>query len=549
MLQPIDRHALGTQIDKFVARPGLRGVDVYVRRVTEQDIGTTLDGGEPSTAATADPVPVIEPRLVGTSSVLVEVAVQHRQSRNIWSHFLRDVNRVSVLVVADLGIYFGLRELIRGLRHGWLGIEAAQWTGWAFPTGFLGGLRFAGALVVSLAIAGCYGAGDARRDSSRLLAGSALAALMSLYGGLWGSALGLTLLRGAAVTAVFALGLTAGRSLIHAVVWRLRPRLGVARAIVVAHTDADWRDLAQLIRRIRDFVVVGNVTLDANGNGAVHPRLRTLGKDIDACRAETVLLWGDLTNEEFAYAVDVALATGCRLLAAARTSFGGVEPRGVWIGGRQLVELTPPSLRGWQLALKRGLDLVGSALGLLVLVPVMLLLGLVIKLESPGPAVFVQKRVGAKGRLFRCLKFRSMKRDAEHVLRADATLYGKYLANHFKLPEREDPRLTRVGRFLRTTSLDELPQLFNVLLGQMSLVGPRPIVPAELDHYGHEAALVLMSLKPGITGAWAVSGRSEIGYPDRAQVELEYIRRWSLLSDVGILVRTIPAVLRRRGAH
>ena len=522
-----------------------------MRPVTEQETATTLDGAEPLAAANPVPVAATGPRLIGTSSVLVEVAVQRRQSRNIWSHFLRDVNRVSVLVAADLGIYFGLREVIRELRGGWLGVEAAQWTGWAFPTGFLGGLRFAGALILSLAITGCYGAGDARRDSSRLLAGSALAALISLYGGLWGSELGLTLVRGVAVTVVFALGLTAGRSLIHAVVWRLRPRLGVARAIVVAHTDADWRDLAQLIRRIRDFVVVGNVTLDANGNGngAVHPRLRTLGRDIDACRAETVLLWGDLTNDEFAYAVDVALATGCRLLAAARTSFGGVEPRGVWIGGRQLVELTPPSLRGWQLALKRGLDLVGAALGLLVLVPVMLLLGLVIKLESPGPAVFMQRRVGAKGRLFRCLKFRSMKRDAEQVLRADAALYRKYLANHFKLPEHEDPRLTRVGRFLRKTSLDELPQLFNVLLGQMSLVGPRPIVPAELDHYGHEAALVLMSLKPGITGAWAVSGRSEIGYPDRAQVELEYIRRWSLLSDLGILARTIPAVLRRRGAH
>jgi lipopolysaccharide/colanic/teichoic acid biosynthesis glycosyltransferase len=157
--------------------------------------------------------------------------------------------------------------------------------------------------------------------------------------------------------------------------------------------------------------------------------------------------------------------------------------------------------------------------------------------------------VGAKGRLFRCFKFRSMKRDAEQILRADAALCQKYLTNHFKLPEHEDPRLTRVGRFLRKTSLDELPQLINVLLGQMSLVGPRPIVPAELDHYRHEAALVFMSLKPGITGAWAVSGRSEIGYPDRALLELEYIRRWSLLSDIAILVRTVPAVLRRRGAH
>jgi lipopolysaccharide/colanic/teichoic acid biosynthesis glycosyltransferase len=515
------------------------------------DSGETDVAGTPAVEAGAPALAPVSPQpgTPGTSSVLVEVAVQRRQSRNIWSHFLRDVNRISVLVAADLGVYFGLRELIRAVRHGWWGVQAAEWTGWAFPTGFLGGLRFAGALILSLAVAGCYGAGDARRDSSRLLTGTALAALISLYGGLWGPELGLTLLRGVAVTAVFVMALTGGRTLINAAVWRLRPRIGTARAIVVAHTDADWRDLAQLIRRIRDFVVVGNVTLDAHTNGAVHPRLRTLGQDIDACRAETVLLWGNLTNDEFAYAVDVALATGCRLLAAARTSFGGVEPRGVWIGGRQLVELTPPSLRGWQLALKRGLDVLGAGLGLLVLAPVMLILALIVRLDSPGPAVFVQKRVGAKGRLFRCFKFRSMKQNAEQILRADPELYAKYLANHFKLPEHADPRLTGIGRFLRKTSLDELPQLLNVLMGQMSLVGPRPIVPAELDHYGHEAALVFMSLKPGVTGAWAVSGRSEVGYPDRAQMELEYIRRWSLLSDIGILLRTVPAVLRRRGAH
>jgi lipopolysaccharide/colanic/teichoic acid biosynthesis glycosyltransferase len=260
------------------------------------------------------------------------------------------------------------------------------------------------------------------------------------------------------------------------------------------------------------------------------------------------LLWGELSDEEFAYAIDVALSTGCRVLAANRT-FGGLEPRGLWLGGRQLLELTPPSLRGWQLALKRAVDLVGAVTGLVLLAPVMLLLAIIVRLESPGPAIFAQRRVGPRGRLFWCFKFRSMRQDAERLLRANPQLYQQYLANHFKLPEDTDPRLTRVGRLLRKASLDELPQLVNVLLGQMSLVGPRPIVPAELEHYGHDAALVFMSLKPGMTGAWAVNGRSEVGYPDRAQLELEYIRRWSLWSDLGILARTLPAVLRRTGAH
>ena len=141
-----------------------------------------------------------------------------------------------------------------------------------------------------------------------------------------------------------------------------------------------------------------------------------------------------------------------------------------------------------------------------------------------------------------------MCQDAEQILRADPELYGMYLNNHFKMPEDEDSRITRVGRFLRRTSLDELPQLLNVVMGQMSLVGPRPIVEEELEHYGHCAALFL-SLKPGMTGVWAVNGRSKVGYPDRVDMELQYIRRWSLVDDLSILAWTIPAVLRGGGAH
>jgi lipopolysaccharide/colanic/teichoic acid biosynthesis glycosyltransferase len=517
------------------------------RPVANQELEQRVAAGAEATPV-RPPTLVVESTPAAPSSAVIEPAVQHRQSQNIWNHFLRALNRITVLVVSDLLLCLALGTGLRAVRAGWLGTDLAQLAGWLFPAGLLGGVRLAGALILSLAIAGTYRAGDARRDGSRLLSGTALAVLISLYPALWSSAVGLTLVRGVAVIAVFALGLTASRSLVNAVVWRLRPRLGVARALVVAHGDTHWREMASL-RRIRDFVVVGHVTLDGHANGGVNPRLRTLGKAIDACRAETVLLWGDLSEEEFAYAVDVALATGCQLLAAARTAFGGVEPRGVWIGGRQLIELTPPSLRGWQLALKRAMDLGGAVAGLALLGPVMLVLAAIVRLDSAGPALFVQRRVGAKGRLFHCFKFRSMKQDAEQILRANPELYRKYLASHFKLPERDDPRLTRVGRFLRKTSLDELPQLFNVLLGQMSLVGPRPIVPAELEHYGYEAALVFMSLKPGMTGAWAVNGRSKVGYPGRAQMELDYIRRWSLLGDLAILLRTVPAVLGGRGAH
>jgi lipopolysaccharide/colanic/teichoic acid biosynthesis glycosyltransferase len=141
-----------------------------------------------------------------------------------------------------------------------------------------------------------------------------------------------------------------------------------------------------------------------------------------------------------------------------------------------------------------------------------------------------------------------MRVDAEDVLRRDPAVRARYIANGYKLPAAEDPRITTIGRFLRCTSLDELPQLFNVMRGEMSLVGPRPIVPAELVEYGDSAAEFLAAI-PGITGRWQVSGRSNLFYPERAAVELEYITGWSLSEDVRILLRTLPVVLSRTGAH
>ncbi len=180
--------------------------------------------------------------------------------------------------------------------------------------------------------------------------------------------------------------------------------------------------------------------------------------------------------------------------------------------------------------------------------PVMAAIAVAVRLGSPGPAVFGQRRLGRHGKSFRCYKFRSMYRDAELRLRNDAALYEEYVRNGYKLPPDKDARITPIGRFLRKTSLDELPQLWNVLTGDMSLVGPRPIVPDEILHYDAEAPMLLL-LKPGMTGAWQVSGRSELRYPERTTVELEYVQNWSLKRDLAILLRTVPAVLAQRGAH
>ncbi|GIO10603.1 exopolysaccharide biosynthesis protein [Cohnella xylanilytica] len=198
---------------------------------------------------------------------------------------------------------------------------------------------------------------------------------------------------------------------------------------------------------------------------------------------------------------------------------------------------------------KRLLDVAGALAGLIVLSPAILLIALAVKLSDPGgPILFRQNRIGKDYKTFRIYKFRSMVHNAEEVLKRDPKLHAKYILNNYKLDPDEDPRITAIGRILRKTSLDEIPQLFNVLAGSMSLVGPRPVVREELDNYGDRAS-ELLSVQPGVTGYWQVSGRSNVGYPERADLELHYVSRKSLRFDLSILLRTVLVVLLRRGAY
>jgi lipopolysaccharide/colanic/teichoic acid biosynthesis glycosyltransferase len=198
-------------------------------------------------------------------------------------------------------------------------------------------------------------------------------------------------------------------------------------------------------------------------------------------------------------------------------------------------------------AVRRVLDLAIALVTIAALSPILLTLAIAIKLDSRGPVLFAHRRLGRNGRHFDCLKFRTMEMDAEHRVFHDEELRHHYVSNHFKIPLHLDPRVTRLGRFLRRSSLDELPQLWNVVKGEMALVGPRPIVALEATHYGDQLN-TLLSVRPGITGSWAVGGRSELGYPERVDVELSYVRTRSFLSDLAILVRTPWAVLTQRGA-
>ena len=212
------------------------------------------------------------------------------------------------------------------------------------------------------------------------------------------------------------------------------------------------------------------------------------------------------------------------------------------IAGRSYLGFAPVARVSWG---KRAFDLLAGGLILLGCAPILLLIALAIKVDSPGPIFFRQERVGKDGRRFMMLKFRSMRRDADRLL---AELRDRNEASGPLFKMRNDPRVTRVGRILRRASLDELPQLFNVLRGEMSLVGPRPPLQREVADYEDWQHGRLRAV-PGMTGLWQVSGRSDVPFHDMVRLDLHYIRNWSLALDLEIMLRTIPAVLGNRGAY
>jgi exopolysaccharide biosynthesis polyprenyl glycosylphosphotransferase len=213
--------------------------------------------------------------------------------------------------------------------------------------------------------------------------------------------------------------------------------------------------------------------------------------------------------------------------------------------GLPLLSIEEPDFSGWKRVLKGALDRVGAALVILLIAPVLLVIALAVRCTSPGPVLYRQERVGAHGRRYTMLKFRSMAVGAEaRVQELQARNEGHGLL--FKL--RDDPRVTPVGRWLRRFSLDELPQLFNVLTGSMSLVGPRPPLPHEVEHYDSSIRRRLL-VKPGLTGLWQISGRSDLSWEESVRLDLRYVENWSLALDLLILWKTAAAVIRSRGAY
>ena len=481
----------------------------------------------------------------------VRLRLQRRAPENLRHHGRRGAVRLAVLIAADVVAFGLMRGLVRAVRDDQvLGSTVAQGIEAAFPGGALNGWEFAVALFVGLFVAGNYGQGDKRRDAARLFAGCALATALPLWTALFTRGVEPVLLQYAATVVLVWLGLVAERLTINRIAARVRPpeRDAVDTLFVGPAGDCFEAVSSPAFETGTDYRPIGFVDVQIPPAPGALGHVSDIPVLLAASGAQVVALCGYLTNSQFREVVDSALAGGCQVLSVPRAAeIAGVHPTTVWRRGQPLVQLTAPSLKGPQLIAKRVLDLIGAVVGLVVLSPILAVLAVLIKLGSRGPVFFTQERVGRGGRNFKIYKLRTMVDGAE-AKRDELLSQSVYRDPRlFKMPG--DPRMTRLGRWLRRTSLDELPQLINVLRGEMSLVGPRPPLPSEVVLYeAHHYSR--FDVKPGITGPWQVAGRNQVTDFERVvALETTYIREWSLFRDLAILLRTVPAVLQMRGAH
>ena len=455
-----------------------------------------------------------------------------------------------MLVAADITVFMMMRGIIRAIRdRGLLGDTSAAVMSELLPKGILSGAQFGVALLIGLLVTGNYGEGDARRDPAQLLRGALLAAALPLWMQLWN--LGPELVLGwYVVTAVLVwLGLLVERMTIDRAVALVRPPDRDALATIMVGRPSECRDFSKskLFHGRGEFRVIGFVDSAATTNATALGAVADLRRLIHERRAEAVVICGTLSDSMFDQVVDAALSGGCELASIPRgVGAVAVRPTLVWRQGEPLMMLAAPALKAQQLMIKRIVDIVGAGIGLLLLSPIFLAIAALIKFDSHGPILFQQQRVGLGGRVFGMFKFRTMGVNAD-LQKADlAHLNQTGDPRLFKIPD--DPRITRVGVWLRRWSLDEFPQLLNVLLGDMSLVGPRPFFPEDLAQYeAHH--FDRLGASPGMTGLWQVSGRSAvIDFEEVVRLDRDYIERWSLALDLRILLMTLPAVFRRTGA-
>jgi exopolysaccharide biosynthesis polyprenyl glycosylphosphotransferase len=327
---------------------------------------------------------------------------------------------------------------------------------------------------------------------------------------------------------------------------RLLHAAGYQRRAVLVGSGSHIDAVAHALRGSREVNAFGYVSLSTRSSEGLKDfgSLENLERNFDSID-EVLIADPAFPQDEAFELVDRCHSHGIRVRVAPST-MEILMDRVEFVPGQSLplFELKPPVFDGVDFAIKRAFDLIGSIILLTLLSPLLLVIAIAIKLNSPGPVLFRSSRQGIGARTFPCLKFRTMGHGAERM-QDELEEHNEMAGALFKI--REDPRVTSVGSFLRRWSLDELPQLLNVLRGEMSLVGPRPLPERDyerLEDWHRKRYMVL----PGMTGLWQVSGRSELDFDELVRLDFLYLERWSVFLDLTILLKTIPAVIRARGA-
>ncbi|WP_422758691.1 sugar transferase [Paenarthrobacter sp. C1] len=350
--------------------------------------------------------------------------------------------------------------------------------------------------------------------------------------------------------------------------WLLRQHLSVARRggqsmsrLLLLGGPSAIAHLASSLHGAKHsgYLPVAAYTPGAAGNMTIEPDsgLPILGHEpdthsvlaaIDSCQADAVAVSAGVqlhpqTIRHLGW--ELAARNIALIMAPALTDIAGPRIHTQQVAGLPLIHVTTPTLEGGQRVAKRLFDIGVSGILIVLVAPLLSIIALLIKFDSRGPVLFRQERVGKEGKHFQMLKFRSMVVDAEARL---ADLKGQNEGSGLLFKIRNDPRITRIGSVLRRYSLDELPQLFNIFTGSMSLVGPRPPLPREVAAYEHDVRRRLL-VKPGLTGLWQVSGRSNLSWQDSVRLDLYYVENWSLAGDLVIILRTVRAVFSSSGAY
>ena len=467
--------------------------------------------------------------------------LRQRRPVAVRRHAVRLIKRLLVLGIADVSAVLLIQSLVWALARSP-----------SFP--FMGGLPTpfgpapAVVLLASLLVTGNYFRGVHLYQAARLAAASAVAAAVFLWPlvGIHGPLVVLQLF--AVVAAVLWLILAAERQLTQ---WFLRavwpgPK-GATPAIVVERADAEQWNFDQMTTEFGgDYKPIGTLTLSRDGKQ--REALTRLAHAITGVGAEAVIVASHLDEEQVREVLDISLSAGCEFLYPARSvQIAGRRPLLVWHQDEPFFELGAPLLKAQALVIKRAVDVVGAVVAVIIAAPVMLAVALLIRLDSPGPVFFWQDRAGLGGRRFRMLKFRTMRVGADCEKEDLAHLNHTGDPRLFKIPN--DPRVTRFGAWLRRWSIDELPQCWNVLIGDMSLVGPRPFFESDLESY-EDHHFRRLDAKPGITGLWQVNGRSDVvDFEEVVRYDREYIEHWSLGLDFKIMGKTIPVLFSRSGAY